>query len=144
MLVLQVKPLNEMYLHDVVNHFALKELLSIKEYIQGNSVQTSLETKSNNLLGELSYDGLSTSVIKWSAAKLSSIPLVLPLSEIRISFGGKRLLATSVQTFTILKCGASTKNLQLMNDKLPEWLQIIILLYFCMQFKIYSFGVQCS
>ena len=36
--------------------------------------------------------------------------------------GGKRLLATSVQTFTILKCGASTKNLQLMNDKLPEWL----------------------
>ena len=132
-----------MYLHDVVNHFALKELLSIKEYIQGNS-ETSLETKSNNLLGELSYDGLSTSVIKWSAAKLSSIPLVLPLSEIRISFGGKRLLATSVQTFTILKCGASTKNLQLMNDKLPEWLQIIILWYFCMQFKIYSFGVQCS
>lgn len=127
MRVLQVKPLNEMYLHDVVNHFALKELLSIKEYIQGNSVQMSLETKSNNLLGELSYDGLSTSVIKRSAAKLSSIPLVLPLSEIRISFGGKRLLATSVQTFTILKCGASTKNLQLMNDKLPEWLQIIIL-----------------
>lgn len=127
MLVLQVKPLNEMYLHDVVNHFALKELLSIKEYIQGNSVQMSLETKSNNLLGELSYDGLSTSVIKRSAAKLSSIPLVLPLSEIRISFGGKRLLATSVQTFTILKCGASTKNLQLMNDKLPEWLRIIIL-----------------
>ena len=63
MRVLQVKPLNEMYLHDVVNHFALKELLSIKEYIQGNS-ETSLETKSNNLLGELSYDGLSTSVIK--------------------------------------------------------------------------------
>ena len=115
-----------MYLHNVVNHFALKELLSIKEYIQGNS-EKSLETKSNNLLGELSYDGLSTSVIKRSAAKLSSIPLVLPLSEIRISFGGKRLLATSVQTFTILKCGASTKNLQLMNDKLPEWLQIIIL-----------------
>lgn len=51
-----------MYLHNVVNHFALKELLSIKEYIQGNS-ETSLETKSNNLLGELSYDGLSTSVI---------------------------------------------------------------------------------
>lgn len=60
MLVLQVKPLNEMYLH---NHFALKELLSIKEYIQGNS-EKSLETKSNNLLGELSYEGLSTSVIK--------------------------------------------------------------------------------
>lgn len=37
-----------------------------------------------------------------------------------------------------------SKNLQLMNDKLPEWLQIIILWYFCMQFKIYSFGVQCS
>ena len=63
MRVLQVKPLNEMYLHNVVNHFALKELLSIKEYVQGNS-ETSLETKSNNLLGELSYDGLSTSVLK--------------------------------------------------------------------------------
>ena len=55
--------MNEMYLHNVVNHFALKELLSIKEYVQGNG-ETSLETKSNNLLGELSYDGLSTSVIK--------------------------------------------------------------------------------
>lgn len=63
MRVLQVKPLNEMYLHNVVNHLALKELLSIKEYVQGNG-ETSLETKSNNLLGELSYDGLSTSVIK--------------------------------------------------------------------------------